>query len=112
MAKNVPYDKCKFHPNRVAHVRCKTCHIPLCDECKVVTNMGIFCSEECHKKAQEFQERVGLQNRKPKKTGSPVKTLFGIIVIVVLIVLIALGLDFLGFTLPFVEQLKGVIGLG
>lgn len=106
-------DKCKFHPNRFAHVRCKTCFIPLCDECKIVTNIGVFCSEECQSKAKEFQEKsMAMMDQKPKRKKSIVKPIIGLIVIILLILGIALGLDLLKIvTLPYVDNLKELIGL-
>lgn len=106
-------DKCKFHPNRFAHVRCKTCFIPLCDECKIVTNIGVFCSEECHSKAKEFQEKsTAMMDQKPKRKKSIVKPIISLIIIIILILGIALGLDLLKIvTLPYVDNLKELIGL-
>jgi len=106
-------DYCKFHTNKVAHVRCKTCHIPLCDDCKVVTDLGVFCSEECFNKAKDFQKRAQTQSVPRTKKSNPLMTIIKIVVIIVLIVIIALGLDFLGIvTLPMVDTLKDLIGLG
>jgi uncharacterized membrane protein YvbJ len=106
-------DKCKFHPNRFAHVRCKTCFIPLCDECKIVTDIGVFCSEECQNKAKEFQDKsMAMIEQKPKPKKSIIKPVAGIIVIIILILAIALLLDWTGIvTLPFVDKLKELIGL-
>jgi len=105
-------DKCKFHPNKIAHVRCKTCHIPLCDDCKMVTDIGIFCSEDCYVKAKEFQERVK-PDAPVKKNPSIIWLIVKLVILVALIALVALALDFLGiYTLPFVDVLKGLIGLG
>lgn len=107
-------DKCKFHPDRFAHVRCKTCFIPLCDDCKIVTNIGVFCSEICHDRAKAFQDKtMALAEKKPKRRGSPLKMLLRIIIIIILIAAIAIGLDMAHIvTLPFVESLKSLIELG
>lgn len=104
-------DYCKFHSNKVAHVRCKTCFIPLCDDCKVVTDIGVFCSEECQQKAKEFQEKV--RPAAPRiKHPSIFSLIFKILVIVVLLVIVALGLDYLDIvTLPLVPALKSLLGL-
>ena len=104
-------DYCKFHPNKVAHVRCKTCFIPLCDDCKVVTEIGVFCSEECLQKAKEFQETV--RPAPPRiKRPSIFRLIFKILVVIVLLVVIAIGLDYLDFvTLPLVPALKDLLGL-
>jgi hypothetical protein len=104
-------DYCKFHSNKVAHVRCKTCFIPLCDDCKVVTDIGVFCSEECHEKAKEFQNKV--RPSAPRvKHPSFFSLVLKILVVIVLIIVIALGLDYLGIvTLPFVSTLRDLLGL-
>lgn len=104
-------DYCKFHPNKVAHVRCKTCFTPLCEDCKVVTEIGVFCSEECLEKAKEFQNRVRPDTPRIKHP-SFFGFIFKILAIVVLILAIALGLDYLDIvTLPLVPALKDLLGL-
>ncbi len=104
-------DYCKFHSNKVAHVRCKTCHIPLCDDCKIVTNIGIFCSEDCYQKAKEFQETVRPEIPR-KKNPSAIWLILKVIVLLILVGIIAIGLDILGImTLPYVRLLEGLIGL-
>jgi len=105
-------DYCKFHSNKVAHVRCKTCFIPLCDDCKVVTDIGVFCSEDCYHKTKEFQTKV--QPAAPRsKHPSLIGIFLKIFLVIILLALIALGLDYLGIiTLPFVDVLKDLIGLG
>ena len=104
-------DYCKFHPNKVAHVRCKTCHIPLCEECRVSSEIGVFCSEECFQKAKDFQETVRPVIPKQKEP-SAFWLIVKVALLILLVVAIALGLDLMGFvTLPFVEQIKELIGL-
>ena len=104
-------DYCKFHPDKVAHVRCKTCHIPLCDDCKMVTDIGIFCSEDCYNKAKEFQERVK-PNIPPKKNPSALWLIPKIIILGIIVAAIGIGLDMLGIvTLPYVRALEALIGL-
>jgi hypothetical protein len=49
---------CANHPIKMATVRCKTCNKPLCNECKMITDDGIFCSEECHAKTKHFMEKT------------------------------------------------------
>lgn len=51
-------DKCKNHPVRVASVRCKRCHMPICQECRMQVDEGVFCSELCIEQFREFQQRV------------------------------------------------------
>lgn len=49
---------CANHPIKMATARCKACNKPLCNECKLVTEAGIFCSPECETKVRQFQEKV------------------------------------------------------
>ena len=104
-------DYCKFHPNKVAHVRCKTCHIPLCEDCTVASEIGVFCSEECFLKTKDFQETVR-PNIPRQKEPSAFWLVLKVALLLLLVVAIALGLDFMDVvTLPFVETIKEFIGL-
>ncbi len=49
---------CINHSDRVATARCRQCGKPLCDECKIITKEGIFCSEKCHERAKAFSSRM------------------------------------------------------
>ena len=51
-------EKCKNHPVRIANVRCRRCHMPICQECRMQVDDGVFCSEECIEQFREFQQRV------------------------------------------------------
>ena len=51
-------EKCKNHPLRFAIARCKRCHLPLCNDCKVLVDDGVFCSQVCVEQFQNFQQRV------------------------------------------------------
>jgi hypothetical protein len=77
----------------------------------VVTEIGVFCSEECLEKAKEFQNRV--RPDAPRiKHPSFFGFIFKILALIVLLVVIALGLDYLGIlTLPLVPALKDLLGL-
>ena len=104
-------DYCKFHPNKVAHVRCKSCHIPLCDDCKMVTDIGIFCSEDCYQKVKDFMERVRPEIPR-KKYPSALWLIPKVLGLLILVSIIAIGLDILGIvTLPYVRSLEALIGL-
>ena len=50
---------CANHPIKMATARCKTCNKPLCNECRRVTDTGIYCSEDCESKAVHFAAKVG-----------------------------------------------------
>lgn len=110
MVKKVHIDHCKFHPNAVAHVRCKTCGIPLCDECKMVSRIGVFCSEECHKKAKDFQERV--QPVVHARGPSLFKKIAGVFFLLFLAVVILVILDVLNIlSLPVISDITEALGL-
>ena len=51
-------ETCINHPTKVATTRCKACHRPLCDECKMITDIGVFCSEDCYERTKQFMERA------------------------------------------------------
>ena len=51
-------DKCKNHPMKFAAGRCKRCHLPVCEECKMQVAEGIFCSEQCIDQFRNFQSRI------------------------------------------------------
>jgi hypothetical protein len=82
-------DKCINHPLKVARGRCKSCHRPLCDDCKYVTSIGIFCGEECHLKAKEFMDRVSPDLPPPRRRSFiKGKTIKGIIVLAILLAIL------------------------
>ena len=39
--------ECFFHMGRPAVTRCKQCGKPLCSDCRLVTENGLFCSDKC-----------------------------------------------------------------
>lgn len=49
---------CFFHTGRPAVTRCKQCGRPLCSVCRKVTDLGIFCSDECAQTAKVYAERM------------------------------------------------------
>ncbi|MCM8822053.1 MAG: hypothetical protein NC831_04485 [Candidatus Omnitrophica bacterium] len=49
---------CFFHTGRPAVTRCKQCGRPLCSSCRKVTELGIFCSNECADTAKVHAERM------------------------------------------------------
>ncbi len=88
-------ETCINHPTREATTRCKACHKPLCDKCKLVTPEGVFCSEECHQRQQEFTKRAE-QVPMPKRNffraimGWVKKMLFLLVILVIAYVVIIL----------------------
>ena len=49
---------CINHPIKEATTQCKACHKPLCDECKMLTDIGVFCSQECHDRFKDFTKKA------------------------------------------------------
>ena len=84
------------HPLKVAKGRCKSCHRPLCDDCKYVTSIGIYCSEECHLKAKEFMNRVSPDLPPPRRRSFiKGKTIKGAIVLAILLALLYAVMSFI-----------------
>lgn len=42
----------------MATTRCKRCGRPLCNDCKIITDVGVVCSQQCLDAIKAFQERV------------------------------------------------------
>jgi len=74
---------CLNHPNRDATARCVSCHKPVCEECKINTTDGNFCSRKCASKAADFRAASG---DAPKPKRSIVKPIACVIIIIVAIV--------------------------
>ena len=76
---------CKNHPTRLATVRCKRCGMPICNDCKMVSEIGVVCSQACLDAIKAFQERVGEEVPRPAKrrwlSGGVIR---GILTVVVL----------------------------
>jgi len=49
---------CKYHPTRLATSRCKRCGMPICNDCKMISEIGVVCSQVCLDAVKQFQERV------------------------------------------------------
>lgn len=86
-------ETCYNHPNKIARVRCKTCHRPVCEECQLVTELGSFCSEACATKAKSFTERVSTVPPPPRRKGGFMKFvkrlfLLGILLVILYVVVI------------------------
>jgi hypothetical protein len=80
---------CKNHPDAPATAKCLTCHLPICDACKVeVKDVGVFCSKSCADKYQRYQETYGEKAKRMRRTGPPsiFMVLFKFIVVVVVLV--------------------------
>jgi hypothetical protein len=84
--------KCINHDYRDAVGRCRQCHKPLCGECQLVTEEGVFCGEECYEKAKAFHARVAAMGpqEKPKRRLPAGLGCFLKLTVFVLIVVLAL----------------------
>jgi len=89
-------DKCINHPLKVAKGRCKSCHRPLCDDCKLVTSIGIFCSEECHFKAKEFMDRMSPDLPPPRRRSFiKGKTVKGVVTLAIVLAILYAVMNFI-----------------
>lgn len=63
---------CFSHTGRPAVTRCRQCSKPLCDECKHITEHGIFCGDKCAGDFEVFAKRAQeLENQGNRKSGIP-----------------------------------------
>ena len=80
--------KCYLHTSRDALIRCKQCGKPLCHECRMNTDIGAFCSQECYQKTKTFTERAVEHDK--KKTSywaiqGLIRKLIGLVIILAII---------------------------
>lgn len=110
---------CINHPGIEAVARCKMCAKGLCAACRVIGPSGIFCSETCKTRHEEFVKRAAGLERK-QATGSlfltRVRNLVGWILVVLVVVLGAgIGGRIAGFRVPLVsditDRVLGLIGM-
>jgi hypothetical protein len=59
--------------------RCKCCNKPLCNDCKHVTDIGVFCSPECESKTRNFQSKVNEPTVRYRKSVFTKRTLSGLV---------------------------------
>ena len=86
--------------------RCKQCGKPFCAACKVVGPTGVFCSEECKVKHENFIERAQKLEAKKGALGIRVK-LRKLLSTLVTILVIALVAGVIGslFEIPILSDL-------
>jgi len=78
--------ECFFHTGRPAVARCKQCGRPVCSQCRIVGEDGIFCSEKCRQTFAIFAKRIKeMEERKPggKQWSFSVRVVFLIILLAV-----------------------------
>ena len=54
---------CINHPMKDAVTRCKRCGKPICQDCKVMTELGVFCSQACYEATKSFEEKISDKGR-------------------------------------------------
>ncbi len=110
--------KCLNHPHRDATGRCRRCNTPLCTECKVITQDGTFCSEECSSQFRVFADRAEKLEKAPRRTNRRVlrKLLTAIIAIAVILLVLRYGFgisslaDARSVVNGIIERLKSIGG--
>ena len=86
--------KCINHDYRDAVSRCRQCHKPLCAECQLVTEEGIYCGKECYSEGKAFHERVAAL--KPEKRPGKLSVFFRrLLKLAIFVLAVALILYFL-----------------
>jgi hypothetical protein len=91
---------CLKHQNREAVGRCKLCLKPVCEECKVISTIGMFCSAECRDKS-ELQEANIVRTTTDDKMGKNTNVLRGWINFFLTIVFLAVAIFLIWkFALP------------
>jgi hypothetical protein len=76
---------CLNHPHRLATARCKRCSKPICDDCKMVSEVGVVCSQECLDAVKTFHERIkdDLPHpaRRPLLARKPIRALLAVLIL-------------------------------
>ena len=74
---------CVTHPDTPSTGRCHSCHRPLCDQCKVESEDGIFCSNKCKVQFVNFRGKHG----PPKQENKLVATVKKLVILVIVLAL-------------------------
>lgn len=107
----VKMETCINHPTILATGRCKACHRPLCDECKIEKDMGVFCSEDCYERTKQFVERAErIPPPRPSFFAGLMRRLkFLVTLVVVLIVIYGVITIVFGSIEEFFDVIRGLI---
>ena len=101
---------CINHPGIEAVARCKQCGKPLCSDCRLVTEDGLFCSDKCAqtarvfvKKSQDLEEK-----RSVRRKGIPAGLIRFIIFLIIIVVVYKLGKQLIaqGFFEKLLQTIK------
>ncbi len=84
---------CRNHSHLAAVAKCKTCAIPICEECRIVHKDGTFCSDACYEKfadfAVQFAEKANIQrHRLPRIISKRGLMILAVVLAVVLGILV------------------------
>ena len=101
--------ECFFHMGRPAVTRCKQCGKPLCSDCRLVTEDGLFCSDKCAQTAGVFVKRSQdlEEKRSGRRKGIPAGLIKFIIFLIIIAVVYKLGKYLIGQ--GFLEKLLQTI---
>jgi hypothetical protein len=81
---------CKNHPDVPATGKCLTCHLPICDQCRVeVKDVGTFCSKACADKYMQYQKTYEEKRLKMRRVRPP--SMFTVLLKFIVVVAIVLG---------------------
>ncbi|MDI6783976.1 MAG: hypothetical protein QME64_07780 [bacterium] len=80
---------CINHPLVPAVARCKQCMKPVCRNCQVPTDIGIFCSEGCYVQMKGFMARQGAYDKKPRWHWTLSKWIRRLVGLAILLIIIA-----------------------
>lgn len=89
---------CFNHPGTEAMGRCRQCSKPICKECGFVTPAGMYCSNECRDKHEDFMKRatdVDLSKRQKRSLRARLGSVFSFVVVLVVLFFGALLLGWL-----------------
>lgn len=103
--------RCFTHTERTAVARCKQCHKPLCERCVKKMPGGIYCSDECYKKAASFQDRVERLDAQTKRGPNLGKlavrlVILGVVIAILYYVFVSRGVRGVG---DLIDLLKGLV---
>ena len=101
--------ECFFHAGRPAVTRCKQCGKPLCSDCRLVTEDGLFCGDKCAQTASVFVKRSQAleEKRSGQRKGVPAGLIRFIIFLIIIVVIYKLGKQLIGQ--GFLEKLLQTI---
>ncbi len=108
---------CINHPNVEAIGRCRQCSKPVCGECGVRGPQGLYCSEPCREKHEQFMKRaeeLGLERVGRRGIAYHIRNLLGTLFMLA-VVLFGIGFLATRFYIPVVsevtETVRAFIGL-